>query len=542
VNLLTPVGLWFLLALPVIFILYLIQSRYRPQVVASLLLWKRMARDLEAEASWRRPRWDLLLVLQLLVALLAGLALARPALPGGGGPRLVMVLDLSASMAARDVQPTRFAAALQQVAAVTAAAAPDARITLITAGAKPRVVVDNGTPANIAGALDGLQPEPNAGDLANALRVATGLAAPDAANGSQVIVVTDGALDLSLPRQAVPVSFKLVGGSGQNLSVSEVSLRRPIDRIDYLAGFARVVNFGGEPRSTTITILADSLPVDRAPLQVPAAGHAEATFHVPVNSQSVSVVLSERGALAAGDRVNLAGYVRGARRATIVSEAPASWEHVLSVVTTRSVRPQDLSTLDVTPEDILLFDNVAPSPDLPSSALIVVNPPEQSTLLTRIDPQLRQRRVDRFDPEDPLLRGLDIAPLNVQQVQRVAAPVWAASAVDAEDTPLILHGRLGEQRAVVFTFDPNKSNLPHLAAFPQLMANAVDWLTPGREAVLHAGLGSQTNIQPRAIADLPASSAVASVAIPSVSEVWPWFVAAAGLFFVFEWAVAVRRG
>jgi hypothetical protein len=218
---------------------------------------------------------------------------------------------------------------------------------------------------------------------------------------------------------------------------------------------------------------------------------------------------------------------------------------VLSVVpdlTTRSVRPQDLSTLDVTPEDILLFDNVAPSPDLPSSALIVVNPPEQSTLLTRIDPQLRQRRVDRFDPEDPLLRGLDIAPLNVQQVQRVAAPVWAASAVDAEDTPLILHGRLGEQRAVVFTFDPNKSNLPHLAAFPQLMANAVDWLTPGREAVLHAGLGSQTNIQPRAIADLSASSAVASVAIPSVSEVWPWFVAAAGLFFVFEWAVAVRRG
>src|SRR5919204_5634739 len=113
---LAPVALWFLAALPVIFILYLIQSRYRPQVVASLLLWKRMPRDLEAEASWRRPRWDWLLVLQLLAALSAALALARPAILGGGSQRLIVVLDTSASMAARDVQPNRFAVARQQVA------------------------------------------------------------------------------------------------------------------------------------------------------------------------------------------------------------------------------------------------------------------------------------------------------------------------------------------------------------------------------------------------------------------------------------------
>src|SRR5438552_16570558 len=98
-TLLAPIGLWALLALPVIFILYLIQSRYRPQVVASLLLWKRMARDLEAEAAWRRPRWDVLLALQLLVAILAGLTRARPGAPGGGDLRLWGVLDTPASMA-----------------------------------------------------------------------------------------------------------------------------------------------------------------------------------------------------------------------------------------------------------------------------------------------------------------------------------------------------------------------------------------------------------------------------------------------------------
>src|SRR5579859_2007181 len=242
-NLLAPLGLWSLVALPVIFILYLIQSRYRPQVVASLLLWKRMARDLEAEASWRRPRWDLLLAVQLLVALLAGLALAQPATLGGGSQRLVVVLDSSASMAARDVPPTRFAAARQQVTDVVNAAPADARVSLVVAGAQPRVAVDNGSPANVLDALGSVQTEPGASDLPSALRVAAGLAAPDAANGSQVVAVTDGAINLDLPPQAVPVSFKLVGGGSQNLAVSEVSLRRPIESTDYLTGFARVVNF-----------------------------------------------------------------------------------------------------------------------------------------------------------------------------------------------------------------------------------------------------------------------------------------------------------
>src|SRR5947209_18922651 len=110
-SLLAPSALWFLLALPLVFVLYLIQSRYRPQVVASLLLWKRMARDLEAEAAWRRPRWDLLLALQLVVALLVGMALARPAVVGGDGQRLVVVLDTSACIDALDDQTVPFSAA-----------------------------------------------------------------------------------------------------------------------------------------------------------------------------------------------------------------------------------------------------------------------------------------------------------------------------------------------------------------------------------------------------------------------------------------------
>jgi Ca-activated chloride channel homolog len=546
VNLLAPVGLWFLVAVPAIFILYLIQSRYRPQVVASLLLWKRMARDLEAEAAWRRPRWDLLLALQLVVALLLGLALARPAVVGGDGQRLVVVLDTSASMAARDVQPTRFAAARQQVMELVNGAAPDTRAWLMTAGAVPRVVVENGSPANLSTALDGLQPEPVAGDLATAVRIAAGLAAPQAGEGSRVVVVTDGAFSLDLPPQPVPVSFMLVGGGPQNLAVSEVSLRRPVESADssYLAGFARVVNFGSEPRATSMTILADGLAVDRSPIQVAGGSHAEATFRVPAGVQSVSVLLANREALALDGRVDVPGYARSTRRVTIVSDAPTTWEHVFSVVpnlTTRTIHRQDYPPPDLTSDDIVVLDSM-PVGESRGSGLILINPPEGNAVLSRVDTLPRLRRAVSFDPQDPLLLGLDIAPLVVQQVQRAATPAWADASVSAEDTPLIVHGRIGDQRAVVFAFDPNKSNLPHLAAFPLLMANVVDWLTPGRTAVLRGGLGAESNIQPRAIANMPVSASGATLSVASLSELWPWLLAVAAAVFLLEWALAVRRG
>jgi hypothetical protein len=255
--------------------------------------------------------------------------------------------------------------------------------------------------------------------------------------------------------------------------------------------------------------------------------------------------LTDRGALPAADRVDLAGPARWARRVTIVSDAPAAWEHVLSVVpnlSTRSVSVADYAAADSTPDDIYLFDNVVPSSLPAASGLILVNPPDTSSaILTRTDTLPRQRRAVTFDSTDPLLEGLDIAPLNVQQLERASTPAWAAASVAAEDTPLILHGRLGDQRAVVFAFDPNKSNLPHLAAFPQLMANAVDWLTPGRQAIVGGGLGPRANIQPRPQADIAAASS-ASLAVSLPHEIWPWLIGLGLALFAAEWFVAVRRG
>ena len=103
-NLLEPLGLLGLAAaLPVIAPLFLKLKR-EERVVPSTLLWKKVIEDMQVRTPFQRLRYSLLLLLQLLLIILAALALARPYTNLGGiaGKKLVLLIDTSASMATRD--------------------------------------------------------------------------------------------------------------------------------------------------------------------------------------------------------------------------------------------------------------------------------------------------------------------------------------------------------------------------------------------------------------------------------------------------------
>src|SRR5919108_782587 len=123
---------------PIIVAMYLLKLRREERTVSSTFLWRRMVRDVEANAPWQKLRRNLLLLLQLLLLLLLALALARPFFrtTGIAGRNLIVIVDRSASMQAVDSAPDRLKAAKQQAINLIDQLPDGGRATVIAPGGR----------------------------------------------------------------------------------------------------------------------------------------------------------------------------------------------------------------------------------------------------------------------------------------------------------------------------------------------------------------------------------------------------------------------
>src|SRR6478672_13139723 len=94
------------IVIPALLILYFLKLRRREMAVSSTLLWKKAIQDLQVNAPFQKLRRNLLLMLQLALLLALCLALSRPVAnyTPGAGKTSVILIDRSASMAAKDVK------------------------------------------------------------------------------------------------------------------------------------------------------------------------------------------------------------------------------------------------------------------------------------------------------------------------------------------------------------------------------------------------------------------------------------------------------
>ena len=109
-NFLAPAAFWFAATLPVVALFYLLKRKRVVKLVSSTLLWQKFLADTQASAPFQKLRHHWLLILQLLLLLLAILALSRPYFAGHSAATglRVVILDASASMQSTDEEPSRF--------------------------------------------------------------------------------------------------------------------------------------------------------------------------------------------------------------------------------------------------------------------------------------------------------------------------------------------------------------------------------------------------------------------------------------------------
>ncbi len=483
----TPLALLGLLFVPAVIAMYLLKLRRDESVVPSTLLWTRLVADVEANAPWQKLRRSLLLLLQLLLVIALALLAARPFLerPAGLARDIVLVLDTSASMAATDVVPDRLTAAKQVAIEALKDLPTGGKVSVIAADRSARIVVnESGDVSRVRQAIEGIPVTQSRGDLGDALVLASKLAARS--GDAQVLVATDAALAVKpTAKVGAPIKVLTVGRDRKNQAIVALAVRTSpsavtrsvfvsVANLDLVEAARRLELWGDDrllevrdvhldPQARTDVII-DDLDREVRTVEVRLVGADPAVTAAPdqlaVDDRAWAVVPPDR------TRLILIVGPGDAYLETALSYLP---DVELYGVTPAEYGPKSERT-DGRPWDLIVFESFLPA-TLPKSPILAIAPPKTSAL-GDVTGTLKDPGIGTLDPDEPVLRFVDLSTTHIAEASKLATPAWARTIIPGpRGAPLLYSGTRDGINQAVLAFEPRRSDLPLQVAFPILLAN-----------------------------------------------------------------------
>jgi len=288
-----------------IILLYFLKLKRRPLEVPSTYLWHRSIEDLHVNTIWQRLRRNLLLFLQLLLIFLAMLAVLRPGWRGAkfSGDRFIFLVDNSASMQSTDTGVSRLEEAKRQAAElIDQMNSRDAGMIVSFSDSARVEQMFTHNRRQLRRSLEAIQTTERSTSLAEALKVASGLANPgrSAEDASDVQVAdpmpatlyifSDGKFpDVSDFRlgNLEPVYMPIGSSTAANVGVVAFSVRRHVSDPTLLQAFARLGNFGLAEASVAVELRLDGRLVDADEVEIAAGQTRSVAFDLAVVESGV---------------------------------------------------------------------------------------------------------------------------------------------------------------------------------------------------------------------------------------------------------------
>lgn len=471
-NLLVPLGLIGLISLPIIAILHMVRQRRQRLRIPTIRLWAALKPP--PERQQRKLPLTLLLALHLLVAACLALGLTQPSwIFGLNDPRhVVIILDTTSSMLANGT----FAQAQQQTQDLISDLGRDDSVALVELNSEARLLGYGGYAERqqLRQIVAALAPAGNNANLAQALSIANATVANDRQN--QMLVLSDGAL----PASSTPLSvaaeleWRTLGESSANSGIVTFASRRLPNQRNAL--YARVTNFSDLPAARTLTLLLDGELESEQNIVIQPGGSEERTWEVGAG-ELAELQLSPNDDYAVDDRALVSLDRSGSLRVHLATLTPSPLERML-----RSLPNIELSvgtTISEQRVDLTVLNGVLPE-QLPSSALLIVNPPRDERLLTE-DSILGEQASSAVLDAD--FAGIDLSSVQWggrRPMTRENIPTGLTSVIETDtQLPLVLRGTWQEQATIVWLFNLDNANLSAKLAFPLLTAASIANLTGG---------------------------------------------------------------
>ncbi len=476
-----PWWLLLLLLVPLVIVLHALSIKWRSTPASSLVFWNEVLKERKASLRIRRLLTSLVLLLQLLGMAALAVSLGGPLIAGlgrGGSEDVILVLDATASMQAREGARTRWDIARERGLALAAGLRGGARMAVVLAEKSPRLLspftVDKAALRRLiqsAAATD----EP--GDVASG--VLFGISLRDPRRGGQVVLETDGAFpDLPGVDSSLPwLHVDLVGTARENVGITQMSVRLASEAGAGYQFFLAVRNAGRDPATVPLTVRAGGRDIINRTLAVrpgqrsavtlpwtgPAAGRVEASIRTgdsfPLDDRAYAVFAPAR-------RLQV----------LVVGPRPYFIEQALASLPGVTVKAQDTPPSVPAPEDVVVYVDVQP-PLLEKGNFILFEtvPPN---LPINVRGVLRVPPVTGWSRASPLLDSVSLSGLAIGQALDLDPGAGFSVLAASGTSPLALSWDHAGVKALLLAFNPAASDFPLRPGFPVLLANALSWFYP----------------------------------------------------------------
>ncbi len=285
-----PIGLYALLAIVPFILIYLIRPKSFERVIPSLMFIMQEKNRFRKASFLQKLLRNLLFIIQLLIILFLAISVASPYLEIPHSVMVrnnIIVVDVSASMGARDGVTTRLARAVSE-----AKNNLGLRNTLILAENTPVIVLEDASSGETLSLLDRLTPKATSTNLGDAILLASDLLG----NKKGVVTVvsdfiaTEGSDLLMAKRNLMSegntVNFIDVSNEAENIGIVDLI-------VDKDETIVEIKNYGDSDKVVNVDLVRDNNKISERRLELLPNSKEKITFETPSGISKISLDVTD---------------------------------------------------------------------------------------------------------------------------------------------------------------------------------------------------------------------------------------------------------
>ena len=472
----------FLIAVPIIIILYILKPKGTDMKISSNLLWQKVFRNNRSKTIFEKFLHEILMYLEIAAAVLLVLALMAPFILSGKGTagNYVIIIDDTLSMQHETDGVTRLDMAKEE--AISLLHSVKGNVSVIRSSDTAALLISNSSNEDeIKKAISSIEPVDKEGSLEECYGI---LASMDDVN---TVVYTDGNGQEGAASLAAAFDLTVIylGEKNRNVSVDYVDSRENEGKIDVSARFT---NHGDVTASFDAALYDDNdRLIDMKNVSAEPGKSVSCLFtedeltgeYVRVNVSGIEFI-GENGA-STKDKDSLKadndGYTllkkEGAGSALLISNGNTFLEKAFSAVTGNDIsRATSDGAATAGNYDLLIYDAGYPVTDTTHNKLIF-----GSGLEDNPDDEHMVKDAVINVAMGSLMEGMPDFEIGVSQAAVLEVPEGAEPLFTCDDKVVGYYGELGGVKIIAVGFDIRESDFPVATEFPIFMAGAVEYLT-----------------------------------------------------------------